>query len=66
MQSESLLRIQRAHHNVLVNYYAVPDLYVGWEALALKMIKTNCLTNYDAIITSSGSYTAHSIGKQWK
>lgn len=59
-------RFLKKIHNVLVNYYAVPDLYVGWEALALKMIKKNCLTNYDAIITSSGSYTAHSIGKQWK
>ncbi len=53
-------------HNVLVNHYAIPDLYVGWTSLAMNFIKKNNLTSYDLIITSSGSYTAHNIGKKWK
>lgn len=53
-------------HNVLVNYYAIPDLYVGWESLVFKAIPTKNLSNYDMVITSSGSYTAHNIGRKWK
>lgn len=60
------IKILKKIHNVIVNYYAIPDLYVGWESLVMKMINEKKLTNYDAIITSSGSYTAHNIGKRWK
>lgn len=53
-------------HNVAVNYYAMPDLYSGWDKIAIKFIKKNKLFNYDLLVSSSGSYTAHFIGKKWK
>lgn len=53
-------------HNVFVNYYAIPDVYAGWEKLAMKIAKRYNLLDYDVVITSSGSYTAHFFGKKWK
>lgn len=53
-------------HNVFINYYAIPDIYSGWGGIALKYIKENNLFDYDVIITSSGSYTAHEVGNKWK
>lgn len=53
-------------HNVLINYYAKPDLYTGWDKVALQEIRKNRLWTYDAVITSSGSYTAHIVGKIWR
>lgn len=53
-------------HNVFINYYAIPDIYVGWERLAMKIAKRYNLLDYDVVITSSGSYTAHFFGKKWK
>ncbi len=53
-------------HNVLINYYAKPDLYAGWDKIALEEIRENKLWKYDAVITSSGSYTAHVVGKIWR
>ncbi len=49
-------------HNILINYYAQPDLYAHWENLALKKVENDKINDYDVIITSSGSYTAHYIG----
>lgn len=53
-------------HNVLINYYAIPDIYAGWGKVAIHYVKKKQLFDYDAIITSSGSYTAHEVGKAWK
>lgn len=53
-------------HNVFVNYYAIPDMYSGWERLVMKIVKKYDLLDYDVVITSSGSYTAHFFGKKWK
>lgn len=53
-------------HNVLANYYLVPDVYMGWNKIGFEYIKNNKLFDYDAIITSSGSYTAHIIGSEWQ
>ena len=53
-------------HNVLINYVAIPDLYVTWNYSAMKLIKREKLYNYDIIVTSSGSYTAHMVGHEWK
>lgn len=53
-------------HNVLINYYAKPDLYTGWDKIALQEIKKRKLWAYDAVITSSGSYTAHMVGRIWR
>ncbi len=60
------VRILKKIHNVAINYYAIPDIYVGWDKLANNYIKKNHLYDYDAIVTTSGSYTAHFIGKRWK
>lgn len=53
-------------HNVAVNYYAMPDLYTGWDKIATDCINKNNLFDYDLLISSSGSYTAHFVGKKWK
>lgn len=53
-------------HNVLINYYAKPDLFVGWNKVAEKYIKDNDLFDYDIVITSSGGYSAHFVGNYWK
>ena len=53
-------------HNVLINYVAIPDLYVGWNFSATKLIKNEKLFDYDIMITSSVSYTAHMVGHEWK
>ena len=53
-------------HNVLINCYAKPDLYTKWDNIAIEYIKKHELYDYDVIISSSGSYTAHCVGKAWK
>lgn len=53
-------------HNVLINYYAKPDLYANWDKLAYKEITKNEMKKYDIIISSSGSYTAHVLGAMLK
>jgi hypothetical protein len=49
--------------NVISNYLLFPDIFMFWDVVAyrsvVKLLKTN---KYDAIITSSGSYTAHLVG----
>lgn len=60
--SKFLLKV----HNVAINYYAVPDMYTGWEKMAIKCIKENNLYDYDILVSSSGSFTAHFVGKKWK
>lgn len=53
-------------YNVFINYIAIPDLYKGWEKIAIDFIKQKKMYDYDAIVTSSGSYTAHIVGEKWK
>lgn len=60
------IKLVKKIHNVLVNYYAVPDLYVNWDRDAWEKIQQEKLYGYDGVITSSGSYTAHMVGSRWQ
>ena len=53
-------------HNISVNYYARPDLYAGWDDLVCKEMNSNNLFDYDVVISSSGSFTAHIAANKWK
>ena len=59
-------RLIKKVYNVFINYFAIPDLYKGWDTVATEFIKKNKMFDYDVILTSSGSYTAHAIGNKWK
>ena len=49
----------------LANYLLAPDLYVGWKKKAVLKFNTDLSEKkYDLIITTSGSYVAHSIGAE--
>lgn len=53
-------------HNVLINYYAIPDMYAYWESCAMSFIESHKLYDYDVVVSSSGSYTAHYVGRKLK
>ena len=53
-------------HNVAVRYYAKPDLYRGWDNLVINRNPLEDINQYDCVISSSGSYTAHLIAHKLK
>ena len=51
-------------YNILSNYILIPDSFVGWARICKNELKSRLKNDsFDIAITSSGSYTSHSVGK---
>jgi hypothetical protein len=66
VQQEALARLPRVGkslawlHGILAGLFAVPDYRSGWDRLALSVCsELDAAREFDAVISSSGSYTAH-------
>ena len=63
LSKKSYLKFFLRIYNVIINYIAYPDLFMGWARIAKRVVRELLLRQeYDVILTSSGSYTAHFIG----
>lgn len=54
--------------NISSNIFLIPDIQMFWDIQAIKLIKKlyKKKNNFDLVITSSGSYTAHIVGRWLK
>jgi len=63
LSKHKLLKPISKVYNVLVNYILIPDIFASWSFVTKRAIKYNIAhEHFDAVITSSGGYSAHFIG----